>query len=41
MTTALLVAGGYVLGSMPWGYWLPLLVKHDDIRLEFLRGLEP
>jgi glycerol-3-phosphate acyltransferase PlsY len=32
MTTALLVAGGYVLGSMPWGYWLPWLVKHDDIR---------
>ena len=32
MTTALLVAGGYVLGSMPWGYWLVRLVKHDDIR---------
>jgi glycerol-3-phosphate acyltransferase PlsY len=32
MTTALLVAAGYVLGSMPWGYWLPWLVKHDDIR---------
>jgi glycerol-3-phosphate acyltransferase PlsY len=32
MTTALLVAGGYLLGSMPWGYWLPWLVKHDDIR---------
>ena len=28
----LLVAAGYVLGSMPWGYWLPWLVKHDDIR---------
>jgi glycerol-3-phosphate acyltransferase PlsY len=32
MTTALLVAAGYLLGSMPWGYWLPWLVKHDDIR---------
>jgi len=33
MKTALLVAAGYVLGSMPWGYWLPRLVKRDDIRL--------
>ena len=32
MNTALLVVAGYVLGSMPWGYWLPWLVKHDDIR---------
>jgi glycerol-3-phosphate acyltransferase PlsY len=32
METALLVAAGYVLGSMPWGYWLPRLVRHDDIR---------
>ena len=32
MTTALLVAAGYLLGSMPWGYWLPWLVEHDDIR---------
>jgi acyl phosphate:glycerol-3-phosphate acyltransferase len=32
MKTALFVAAGYVLGSMPWGYWLPRLVKHDDIR---------
>jgi len=32
MTTALLVVAGYVLGSMPWGYWLVRLVKHDDIR---------
>ena len=32
MRTALLVAAGYVLGSMPWGYWLPRLVRHDDIR---------
>ena len=32
MTTALLIAAGYVLGSMPWGYWLVRLVKHEDIR---------
>ena len=32
MTTALLVVLGYFLGSMPWGYWLVRLVKHDDIR---------
>jgi glycerol-3-phosphate acyltransferase PlsY len=32
METALLIAAGYVLGSMPWGYWLPRLVKRDDIR---------
>src|SRR5439155_747664 len=32
MTTLLLVAVGYLLGSMPWGYWLPWLVEHDDIR---------
>ena len=32
MTTALLVIGGYLLGSMPWGYWLVRLVRHDDIR---------
>src|SRR5213080_3155260 len=32
VTTVLLVAAGYVLGSMPWGYWLPWLVKHDDVR---------
>lgn len=32
MSTALLVVGGYLLGSMPWGYWLPRLVRHEDIR---------
>jgi glycerol-3-phosphate acyltransferase PlsY len=32
VTTALLVGGGYLLGSMPWGYWLVRLVKKDDIR---------
>jgi acyl phosphate:glycerol-3-phosphate acyltransferase len=32
VTTALLILAGYVLGSMPWGYWLVRLFKHDDIR---------
>jgi glycerol-3-phosphate acyltransferase PlsY len=32
VTTALIVLGGYVLGSMPWGYWLVRLVKGEDIR---------
>ena len=32
MTTVLLILGGYVLGSMPWGYWLTRLVKREDIR---------
>jgi acyl phosphate:glycerol-3-phosphate acyltransferase len=32
MSTVLLVVAGYVLGSMPWGFWLVRLVKHEDIR---------
>jgi acyl phosphate:glycerol-3-phosphate acyltransferase len=32
MSTALLVVAGYLLGSMPWGYWLVRVVKHEDIR---------
>ena len=32
MVAALVVLGGYLLGSMPFGYWLPLLLRHDDIR---------
>jgi len=32
VTTALLIIAGYVLGSMPWGYWLTRLVEHEDIR---------
>jgi glycerol-3-phosphate acyltransferase PlsY len=32
VTAALLIVVGYLLGSMPWGYWLVRLVKHDDIR---------
>lgn len=29
---AILVAAGYLAGSMPFGYWLVRAVKHDDIR---------
>jgi glycerol-3-phosphate acyltransferase PlsY len=32
VSTVLFVVAGYVLGSMPWGYWLVRLVKHEDIR---------
>ena len=32
MTGALVVLGGYLLGSMPFGYWLVLLLKGEDIR---------
>jgi glycerol-3-phosphate acyltransferase PlsY len=32
MTAALVVLGGYLLGSMPFGYWVVLLVKGEDIR---------
>ena len=32
MDTALLVAAGYVAGSMPWGYWLVRIFRGDDIR---------
>ena len=34
MTTVAFVVAGYVLGSMPWGYWLVRLVKHEDIRTQ-------
>src|SRR5512141_1796017 len=27
-----LVVLGYLLGSCPWGYWLVLLVRHENIR---------
>jgi acyl phosphate:glycerol-3-phosphate acyltransferase len=30
--TGILVAAGYLAGSMPFGYWLVRLVEHDDIR---------
>jgi acyl phosphate:glycerol-3-phosphate acyltransferase len=32
MTTALLVLAGYVAGSMPFGLWLPRLLRGDDVR---------
>jgi glycerol-3-phosphate acyltransferase PlsY len=32
LTDALLVVVGYVVGSMPFGYWLPLLLRGEDIR---------
>ena len=30
--TAILVAAGYLAGSVPFGYWLVRALKHDDIR---------
>ena len=32
MIEALAVLGGYFLGSLPFGYWLPRLFRHEDIR---------
>ena len=32
MREALAVVGGYLLGSMPFGYWVPRLVRREDIR---------
>jgi glycerol-3-phosphate acyltransferase PlsY len=32
MTDALLILTGYVLGSLPWGLWLPRLLKGVDVR---------
>jgi glycerol-3-phosphate acyltransferase PlsY len=32
MTGFLVVLGGYLLGSMPFGYWLVRLLKGEDIR---------
>jgi len=29
---ALAVLGGYLLGALPFGYWLPLLFRGEDIR---------
>ena len=34
MTELLAVLGGYLLGSMPFGYWVPKLVRGVDIRTE-------
>ena len=32
MREALAILGGYVLGSLPFGYWVPKLVRGEDIR---------
>jgi glycerol-3-phosphate acyltransferase PlsY len=32
MPEALAILGGYLLGSLPFGYWVPLLVRGEDIR---------
>jgi len=32
MAFALIVAGGYLLGSCPWGYWLVRLLRGEDVR---------
>jgi glycerol-3-phosphate acyltransferase PlsY len=32
LSNVLLIAAGYVLGSMPWGYWLPRVLRGVDIR---------
>ena len=32
LTALALVAAGYLIGSLPWGYWLPLWLKRVDIR---------
>ncbi|HXH87900.1 MAG TPA: glycerol-3-phosphate 1-O-acyltransferase PlsY [Gaiellaceae bacterium] len=32
MTTVLVILGGYLLGSIPFGYWLVRLFKGEDVR---------
>jgi len=32
MTAALIVVFGYLLGSCPWGYWLPRIFRGEDVR---------
>jgi acyl phosphate:glycerol-3-phosphate acyltransferase len=34
MTEALAVLGGYLLGSLPFGYWLPRVFRGEDIRAQ-------
>jgi glycerol-3-phosphate acyltransferase PlsY len=34
MVPALLVIAGYVMGSMPWGFWLVRLFRGEDIRTQ-------
>ena len=32
MTFAAIVVAGYLSGSIPWGYWLPLIFRGEDVR---------
>ncbi len=32
MVEALAIVGGYLLGALPFGYWLPLVFHREDIR---------
>ncbi len=32
MLTVALAVAGYIFGSMPWGYWLVRIFRHEDIR---------
>ena len=32
MVEALAIVGGYLLGALPFGYWLPLVFRGEDIR---------
>ena len=32
MTAAAIIVGGYLLGSMPFGYWIVRIFRHEDIR---------
>jgi acyl phosphate:glycerol-3-phosphate acyltransferase len=32
VTDALAILGGYLLGSLPFGYWVPRLVRGEDVR---------
>jgi glycerol-3-phosphate acyltransferase PlsY len=32
MLTVILAVVGYLFGSMPWGYWLVRIFRHEDIR---------
>src|SRR5213075_1784129 len=34
MLAAILVAAGYLAGSMPWGYWLVRIFRGEDIRTQ-------
>ncbi len=34
MTFAIIVAGGYLLGSCPWGYWLVRIFRGTDVRTQ-------